>query len=155
MTYDRINCHGAMVEVFDFAHRIWPFDLPLEKWPSFCGAGNGLGDRLVPEKAHGVCLSPACFQHDLDYAISPRVWAAFCAANYRFLRNSISLALAQSTTDKQLILSVLGSIRYFSAVSIFGWLNFQPTFAGGDPLDNIEVRERIKKLTDAEIKGAR
>lgn len=148
MNYTRINCRGAMIEVPDFLHPIWPFDLELDRWPSFCGSGEGIGDRAVPETTHGVCLSPACFVHDIDFIISPRTIKAFSAANFRFLKNSISLATSQASSNKQLIAAVFGSMRYWTFIMVFGWGAFEPTLNTGKPLDNIEVQNKIRKLTN-------
>lgn len=53
-----ITYGGAQIEIPEFLKDYWPLDQPLEEWPSFCGAGEGLGDKIVPEHICGVCVSP-------------------------------------------------------------------------------------------------
>jgi len=56
----KIIRYGAQMEVADFLEHLMPDepDLPLNMWPTFCGAGDGIGDRLVPDIIGGICISP-------------------------------------------------------------------------------------------------
>ena len=65
----------------------------------YCGAGNGWGERMVPDYVFSftrclpgplniaIKISPACYIHDLDYQFAAPTWEAFHAANSRFYAN--------------------------------------------------------------------
>ena len=44
-----------------------PLHLPYndwDEWPTFCGPGSGIGDKIVPDKIFGVPVNVACYIHD-------------------------------------------------------------------------------------------
>lgn len=145
-----VVCHGSVLFVQPWLVSLWPDDekLPLEAWPTFCGAGK-LGDLLIPDHVCGVNVAPACFIHDLDFATLPRLWSAFILANNRFLTNMISLVSAHAgrinpdTIVKECHL-------YFVGVTNFGWPHFRPS---GQPwhIDNA-VRQSLNRLSMAIIR---
>lgn len=154
MKHCQINCHGAMLTIPEFLRPLWPYMLPLDKWPSFCGAGDGWGDRLVPEKVHGVCISPACFIHDVDWALSPDSVTGFLASNWRLLCNARALIMASNLPwwRKQMAVARVAGL-YLVAVSTVGTLYFDGLL-DGDEWDGIEisnptVADRMRKLAKA------
>ncbi len=68
----------------------------LSAFPDCCGAGNGLGEWVVPERVYGLRISPSCFIHDDDWEEAPPTWDAFRAANSRFLDNLLAQVETQS-----------------------------------------------------------
>lgn len=142
--YTTINYLGATLELPDWLEPLWP-DLPIEKFPTFCGAG-GIGDIFVPDTLYGANISPACFIHDIDFACSPRTWAAFRSHNNRLARNAKSLVDAQLTGTKR-ALATAGVARYWFACMAFGWIHFRPE--GVNPWSNKTVRDRLNRLAKA------
>lgn len=59
MKYEQVEYYGAKLTMPSFLVALFPVDLPAKKWPTFCGAGGGFGDRVVPDRIHGVRLAPA------------------------------------------------------------------------------------------------
>jgi len=157
MKYIEINCQGAFLAIPEFLRPLWPYQLPLDKWPSFCGAGDGIGDWLVPEKIHGVCISPACFIHDVEWALSPDTITEFFASNWRLLCNARALIMISNLPwwKKQLAV-VRAAGLYFVAVSTVGGLIFDGLL-DGEEWDGIEishpvVADRMRKLSMAAMR---
>ncbi|HAR38590.1 MAG TPA: hypothetical protein DCS09_08505 [Porphyromonadaceae bacterium] len=156
MKHVKINCHGAMLIIPEWLRPLWPYQLPFNKWPSFCGAGDGIGDWLVPEKVHGVCISPACFIHDVDWALSPYSIREFLAANWRLFCNAKALIMISDLpwAKKQMAISRVAGL-YLVAVSTIGTLYFEGIL-DGDEWDGIEisnptVADRMRKLSRAAL----
>jgi len=157
MNYVQINCHGAMLIAPEFLRPLWPFELPLCKWPSYCGAGDGIGDWIVPDTVHGVCISPICFIHDVDWALSPDSITEFMASNWRMLNNAISMINASDLTwieKKGAILRV--TFLYFGAVSTVGCLFFDGELDGhqwdGTEIQHPIVADRLRRLSHADLR---
>jgi hypothetical protein len=128
---------------------MFPEALPLQHWPTFCGAGNGFGDWIVPDWVKRVCISPECFVHDIDWAIADGSWRAFQAANNRFLKNLISRFLS-GLNGWMLVRSLSWAVGYWFVVSSpVGWLNYCPCGKAWD--ENPVVREKLHRLIMAEI----
>lgn len=145
-TYATIDYLGATLEVPDWLVPLWPHDLPVTAWPSFCGAGCGIGDMLVSESLYGAIISPACLVHDIDFACNTRTRAAFQAANNRFARNIESLVSAQLTGARKYF-ATAGAVRYWFFVTMFGWKHFDPE--SNNPWSNKTVREKLNRLAKA------
>lgn len=141
--YTTIDYRGATLEAPDWLAPLWPHDLHMDNWPSFCGAGEGVGDWLVPESLYGACISPACFIHDIDFACNPRTRSAFQSANNRFARN-IEALVAVQLTGAQRYFATAGAVRYWFFVTMFGWKHFNPE--GINPWQNKTVREKLNRL---------
>lgn len=144
--YTTINYLNATLEVPDWLEPLLPFDLPIDSWPSFCGAGCGIGDWLVPDTLYGACISPACLVHDIDFACNHRTRASFQSANNRFARNIEALVSAQLTGAKRYF-AMAGAVRYWFFVSAFGWKHFTPEST--NPWSNKTVREKLNRLAKA------
>lgn len=145
MNTAKVEYHGAIIEVATFLVPFLSHDLPLNKWPSFCGAGDGIGDWIVPDKICGVVVSPECLDHDVSWAVSPNTYAAFQAANNRLLKNLVS-RVGSKLSGKQYIRALLRCVMYYVVVSSWiGWRNFEP--CGKNPWSNPVVRERLNRLT--------
>lgn len=145
--YETIDYHGAQLEVQAWLVPLLPRYLPFSRWPTFCGAGDGIGDWLVPDDFGAAHISPACFIHDLDYATLPREWWPFQQANNRLYTNIVELCRVQCATVAELAKAKRRSMRYWAAVSIFGWRHFQPECE--NPWSNSTVRDRLGRLAKA------
>ena len=153
----QINYAGALLEAPAFLaeknHRagpLWPFDLPLAAWPTYCGAGDGLGDWLVSDTICGVRVCPACFIHDIEWAIARRSYRGFQDANNRLLRNLNALTAAHHLAGVKAAEARTRAGLYWAVVSgPFGWLNFEPT--GQDPDTNPVVKAKLQRLARAKL----
>ena len=83
---------GARLEIPADPDFFWPARTFAE-FPSCCGAGvnGGLGDRLVPDRSHGLIWSPACYVHDWMWGHGPRSDARFWYSNSVFYRNLLGI----------------------------------------------------------------
>ena len=158
MAHIKILYQGTTLLVPDWLEPLWPYELPLDKWPSFCGAGEGFGDKIVPEFIRTTCVSPACFIHDVDWAVSPDTFKEFLSSNWRFFKNCASLIYNSSgLTYIQKFLSATSAIvLWFGAVTTVGALCFDPLGDSfKDPFDNPVVKEKLHKLSLANIEYER
>lgn len=145
----KIKYAGAALEISAFLGPLWPFDMLLDDWPTFCGAGQGFGDWLVPDTIYGVRVAPACLQHDVEWAIADGSYKAFMTANCRFRRNLGAMVKIQLTGWRR-SLAVARCNTYFLVVSSpIGWANFDP--GSTDPYKNEAVRAKIKRLSQAAL----
>ena len=146
-----INYASAKLEIPTFLTDLWPHALHPADWPTFCGAGDGLGDRIVPDHICSVSVSPCCFEHDISWALAENSFAAFMKANLRLWLNLRSLVLANY--NKKLYPQVIVEWRcfgFFLAVSTVGKKFFkagpEDRIVTADPFDHPIVRARLHRL---------
>jgi len=154
MNFVKISYWGADLTIPDFLESLWPHDLPPEAWPTFCGAGQGWGDAIVPDKIGKVYLNPAGLCHDVEWACSAKNLSAFMGANGRFFLNCVELVLATDLAvwpKIKMLTSVTGI--YLTAVSTMGILFFswftKNRKEDVNPLENPTVKDRLKRLATA------
>lgn len=87
--------------------------LSFEGYPSRCGAGQGLGDLIVPEKIWGLSITPSCHIHDTMWDIAEPTWADFHSSNSIFLHNILSIIQYRSSS------SILEHFRNYRAMSYY------------------------------------
>lgn len=100
-----------------------------------CGAGDGWGDKIVPESIWGIVVTLACFVHDFMWEISEATWKDFHHSNSVFMINIISIVQALSYNNKWNPLKALRMYRaatYFNAVDSAGQKVFWK-IKGGEP----------------------
>lgn len=138
---------GAKLTVSSFLieNDLWPFDMPLAAWNTFCGAGEGWGDALVPDTIHVVNISPACFQHDIDFCVSGRNWIAFMAANKRFRKNIVALTDAHLEGFHRYEAQVM-AYAYYAAVTRLGWPSFCPDATPETWAESPAVKSKLHRL---------
>ena len=151
-----IRYANAYLEISAFLvdNDLWPFDMPIDSWPTYCGAGEGLGDYIVPDHILGVCIAPACFQHDIEYAVNNRNWLAFVAANRRLRGNIIQLTDAHLSGVEKYEAWVIAE-DYFAAVMAFGWPNFTPDATLDTWQQSKIVKEKLHRLAMHNLQYAR
>ncbi len=133
----------------EFLVEWWPHHLPLDRFPSFCGAGTGVGDVIVPEKNWGLSMSPACFVHDICWPIAQPTWADFHQSNSMFMHNCQALVEARSRFPlKQL--RMYRAVTYFNAVDTLGetffWAEKNSSPFCENPLDHPVVLEKLARV---------
>lgn len=88
----------------------------LSRFPDCCGAGDGLGNKLVPDRIAGVRISAACFGHDDDWHYAEPTWEAFHASNDRFHRNIMAILRVRSANALTRLIRMFLATCYFRAV---------------------------------------
>ncbi|MCK4500495.1 hypothetical protein KAU11_08350 [Candidatus Babeliales bacterium] len=106
------------------------FQLEYYKTISRCGAGEGIGDTLVPETIWGLTVTLACYIHDYMWELADATWTDFHYSNSVFLSNIITLVTELSHPTRVNVLKnirLYRSVTYYSAVDTFGadifWLS--------------------------------
>jgi len=154
MKFAKLPYWGATLTVPEFLVPLWPHDLPPEAWPTFCGAGQGWGDAIVPDKVGKVYLNPAGLCHDVEWSCSAKNLSAFLGANGRFFLNCVALILA-SDLDLWPKIKTMTAVSgvYLTAVSTMGILFFswftKNRQEDVDPLQNPTVKDRLRRLATA------
>lgn len=95
-------------------------NLVVEDYDTYCGAGKGFGDIIIPDTMWGLNISPACAIHDEMWKVAPPTWEAFHASNSIFLRNIISLIVSQSKSKFLKRLRLYRAVTYYNAVDSVG-----------------------------------
>lgn len=114
--------HGVdyhVPEPFEFLEK------ELADYPSFCGPGSGIGDRLVPEYIGAMKCSHLCHIHDEWWEHCDATWIAFIRANMAFAYNlAVYLATGGGGFIKRAWRLIKGAV-YIGAVSTVGWKIFK------------------------------
>jgi len=149
----KVKCGKAKLTAPAWLANIWPDDMPPEDFPTFCGAGSGWGDWLVPDKFWGVNGSASCLLHDLGWATSADTVSAFLAENWYLAKNIRAQVLASDIAWwRKELATIRAWALYFVAVSTFGAFAFDPRSKDDErPLDNPIVKARLKRLAMAHI----
>ena len=84
-----IDVEGIKLVVPEILKRNWP-KIPLADFPRFCGAGDGLGEKIVPDYIYKVSVKHCCFIHDITHSILPKTERMFHLSNLLLLINIIS-----------------------------------------------------------------
>jgi hypothetical protein len=126
----------------------WRFELPLRDFPTYCGAGNTVGEWLVPDTAHKARLSPACLIHDIEQCIGKRSFTNFMNTNNNLLRNLRACVKAQLPKGDRKK-AYMHCYWYWGTCATVGWLNFKPQAL--NHWLNAEVRSRVDRLKKAKI----
>jgi hypothetical protein len=150
--YTTITYQGCVLEVPSFLVHLWPMDFPLDKWPTFCGPDEGVGDELVPDTFPGLHFASCCFVHDVDYATGPKTDEFFHVANKR-LRNNMRAVVSGSASKLPLFMErtamrdagFIIAEDYFLAVELAGKEFFNPD-PPGDPLTQPTVIAKIARM---------
>ena len=146
MNYVVVRYAGIELEMSEALAAQWPFELPLSKFPTFCGIGHGVGDALVPDTIFGARLCPACLIHDFDWAYVNNTRQEFLVTNKRLLKNLISCVNFQ-LYGSELGLAKVVVYGYYVAVSTIGWLRFKfPTILSTNTLKTTSIESKILLL---------
>jgi len=115
-----------MKEVALFAPE-WYWKLPKkEREKGRCGAGNGLGEKLVPETNWGLSMTPACQIHDKMYAAGKTIDDKD-EADRAFFNNMLRLIDGNTSFILLRWMRRQRALVYYNAVKDFGgpafWAN--------------------------------
>lgn len=116
-----LKFHGIQYQVpewFEF------LDKSIGEYPSFCGAGQGIGDKIVPEKIGGMRCSHICHVHDESWSECEPTKTAFIKTNMMFGYN-LSVYLSTGDGFWATIWRLLKGAAYVAAVSTVGWKIFK------------------------------
>lgn len=145
-----IKVEGITLWVPSFLVDLWPREVPLAGFPSYCGAGSGIGDKIVPEYIWGLKVSAACFIHDILWAICPNTWAWFILSNLMFLFNLLSIIKFKSHSFVGRIVRYSRAVWYFIAVSTIGKKCFKKDAEDkvivDDPTDHPSVIAKFNRI---------
>jgi len=132
----------------------WPYGLPLEDWPTFCGAGEGIGDRIIPDTICGVRVACCCFEHDISWCIADGSFVDFMKSNLRLYCNLRAIVLPRIPYWQKLAAEAK-CFFYFAAVCTVGHKIFKKQFSTTkqylDPFDNPGVKEKLHRLAMATL----
>lgn len=153
LSYVKIQYFGAEIEIAEFLLHLWPDELALKDWPTFCGAGSGPGDWFVSDYICGVYVSPCCFQHDIDFSALDSTWGNFFNANMRLYLNLRAFVYANVDRKRYSNRRIEAScLKYFSGVMLFGWKHFKKKIdPQGAPLEDKTVKEKLHRLASATL----
>ncbi len=117
--FNLVGINGARVPL------IAPTDITLpgsfvKLFPACCGAGDGIGNLIVPETIWGVPISPACFVHDKMWGKAAPTWEAFHHSNSVFLTNIIAHIQKQSSSKFLEHIRMYRAVTYYNAVNTLG-----------------------------------
>ena len=143
MDTSTISVEGCEFIVPVAIKQYWPRYLDIDEFPSFCGAGNGFGDSIVPEKMLGLKVAPACFIHDLSWEICELSWAGFHQSNSMFLHNLQQIIINRSSSEILKMIRLYRAVTYFNAVDSVGAHFFWERKETLEPLKNPVVQEKF------------
>ena len=142
-----IHYCGADLDIHPVLAKVWPYDLPPDQWPSFCGAGK-FGDWLITDSPCGVSASCVCADHDATWSTSENTKFAAIAGNFKLYKNLRAFLLVNSTKPRWWIESTC--LWWFRGVCFGAMIHFNP-IGGGDE-GNKETEQIVKRIQDAQQK---
>ena len=151
-----IHYEGARLEVLSFLADLWPHEMPLDKWPSFCGAGDGLGDDLIPETICGINVSCLCFDHDCSWQVCDGTLKQFLQSNSRLYRNARSLVMKKIPWYHRPQAEAT-CLLWLSGVTLLGFAIYElqsSFYQPKNPTDNPAIREKLHRLAMASLSYA-
>jgi hypothetical protein len=89
-------------------------------YPSKCGAGEGVGDIIVPETIIFLPISAVCHIHDTCWDIAEASWKDFHQSNSIFLHNILAAIKYKSSSIILEHLRNYRAITYYNAVDTIG-----------------------------------
>ena len=98
--------------------------VPIDEFPSFCGAGDGIGDRVVPDSVLVLSIAIACWIHDGMFSLLSPKKDNWYIANGILILNIFMLIIAKGS--KWLVIPRgMVAVPYFWAVMTgVGWRIF-------------------------------
>ena len=146
-----IEYSGAKLNIHPLLALVWPYDFPYQKWPTFCGAGSGLGDRIIPEYICKVRVSCVCGDHDIRWSVSEDSFAEALKANWILYQN-LRVFVWQNCDKTKYKKSTIEfwCLWWFRAVCWGAMFHFSPL--GGGDTGNPEVNEKLARLDAAILK---
>ncbi len=130
-----ITVEGCRFWVPRFLAEHWPHQVPLASFPTFCGAGDGWGDRVVPDRIFLLPIAPCCFIHDIDWTICAATEVEFHLANVRFRHNLLELIRERSRWLAVRLLRERRALTYYQMVETAGRRFFTQGFGGAPACD--------------------
>lgn len=116
MKIREVDFDGVNLLVPDAPWFSWPHPA-FDGFPACCGPGptGHLGEIFVPDKIEGLCISPACWVHDLMFQYG-KGRDEFTQANLTFLENMWRINEAHGGDILDKIDRVAEIYIYYSAV---------------------------------------
>lgn len=97
---------GAKLDIHPVLAKVWPYEKWPEQWATFCGAGNGFGDWLIPENPRGIDCSCCCADHDIRWIFAKNRKEAY-AAN-KILRKNLEAFILKRREKHQYYMTAAG-----------------------------------------------
>jgi len=91
-----------------------------EVFGSYCGAGTGIGDLVVPETMWGLVVTLACYIHDEMWEHCEATWEEFNQSNDVFFRNLRYIVRFMSQNKRVKHLRMYRVVTYYNAVDAVG-----------------------------------
>jgi len=92
---------------------------------SYCGAGQGFGDKIVPETAWGLYLTLACYVHDYMWDASTYSRHDFEQSNIVFFQNNVTIITKVSRSEVLKHIRLYRAVTMYDAVDSLGWPIFK------------------------------
>lgn len=103
----------------------------IQEFPSCCGAGDGIGNLVVPETILGLRVSAACFVHDYMWDHAEPTWKYFHYTNSIFGHNLAEIINTQSANSLMRMLRKLPAYNAEKLVDTVGAAIFWSKFKRG------------------------
>jgi len=97
----------------------WP-NIKLSDFGDYCGAGEDIGAKIVPDSIWGLKISSACFIHDVSWEMAEPSWSDFHETNAMFMYNLSSIIICNSKSWILKYLRLYRCVTYHNAVDSIG-----------------------------------
>ena len=98
--------------------------LPMDEFPRFCGAGEGFGEKIVPDRILWLYISIACWIHDIMFCLLSPDKNNWFIANGVLLLNIFMLIIVKGS-KAMVVPRCMIAVPYFWAVmTSTGWKIF-------------------------------
>ena len=111
----------------------WYMDIPeVERLKGKCGAGSGIGEKIVPETIWGMRYTDVCQIHDMEYSPewNPEIQKALMIDNAQ--NKEITLNAIRGNADRRFLDNILKKINWYSANTFMKWLRRRRAYTSYD-----------------------
>jgi len=116
------------------AVHLFPIEYTYDTFPThFCGAGTGLSELAIPDYIFGptrlvgfmgldisIKISPACFIHDMEWALASPTWEDFHVSNARLHQNIETIVELKARNEWVKARALYRPVTYRNAVALGG-----------------------------------
>lgn len=115
--------------------------LPVDEFPHFCGAGEGIGEKIVPDHILWLYVAVACWIHDVMFCLLSPSKENWFISNGTLILNIFMLIIVKGS-KAMVVPRCVVALPYFLLVM---------TKAGWDIFTNRKIKEEYDPYADNEL----
>lgn len=122
--------------------------LPMADFPRFCGAGEGIAERLVPDHILWLYISIACWIHDIMFCLLSPSKENWYIANGILLLNIFMIIIVKGSKVMVIPRCMIAAHYFWGVMTKAGWSIFinRPTHDNYNPQEDKELLMKFSRV---------